>query len=90
MKVKEFLKELKEHIRNNPKILEYDVYSEQMGEFDKEVKRYGLKKPLGNLPVGFQKDWGYVLYDSNEEYFSIAGPCFEDNEKKIFFISTNF
>ena len=81
MKVKELLEDIEKGVESHGKgFLEWEVYTEQCYEEDKEYKR------------GEQK-WNILIgHDMNieSEYFETAGGCGTWLEKKAFCIHVNY
>lgn len=62
--------------------LEWDVYTEQLDEFDKKVKRNQIEST--------GKKWGYLKDSEDWEYFRCAGFWTEFPKEKAFTINVNY
>lgn len=79
MKVKDLLATIEDSKKKYEDFLDWDVYTEQIDEADKECKRTGI-----------QKDWG-KLGDSEEwEYFECCGFWTFFEKEKVFTINVNY
>lgn len=90
MKVKDLIKTIEKLKQEIPDIMEYDVYTEQLSEGDKEYKR----KPVQSNVPWHHKDngqgWDFVSDCEKWEYFKCEGFNTIMKDKKIFTINVNF
>jgi hypothetical protein len=82
MKVKDLLKNIKEYQKKYKDFLEFDIYTEQLREDDKELKRKSSKD-------GGQ-EWGTISDSEMWEYFECCGYNTIFKDKKIFTINVNY
>ena len=80
MKVKDLLKEIERCQKEYSDFLEWDVYTEQIDEIDKECKK----------GKGFGGGWKTVINSEDWEYFDCAGFWTKFPDKKIFTINVNY
>ena len=76
MKVKDLLEEIEAQRLEYDDFLDWDVYTEQIGEVDR------LAKTQGN--------WGRFTDSEDWEYFKCAGFWTKSPDKKIFTINVNY
>ena len=83
MKVKDLVNELdKCKLEYGDSFLDWDVYTEQIDEVDKESKRTRTESN--------GEKWGIVKDSEDWEYFECAGFWTKFPEKKIFTVNVNF
>lgn len=80
MKVKDLVNEIEECKQKYDDFLEWDVYTEQCDEDDKNTKK---GKDFGGY-------WGIVGDSEDWEYFECAGFWTKFPDKKIFTINVNY
>lgn len=81
MKVKDLLEEINNNIKEYGNgFLEWDVYTEQIEEADKQTKK----------GADFGGNWKHILDDDEWEYFECAGFWTKFTKEKIFTINVNF
>jgi len=99
MKVKDLLKELNKCKKQYPDFLEWDIYTEQCTEFDKEHKRKlsppkKKQKELNTLKdimdAGYGQGWGVLTDSEGWEYFRCVGFNTKFPKKKAFTINVNY
>jgi len=90
MKVRELLEEIKRYTDENPDILDYDVYTEQLTEQDKEYKRKPCKEGPEGYNEGNGQGWEYIKDSEEWEYFKVHGYNTVFNKEKIFTINVNY
>ena len=82
MKVKDLTEEIKRCTEQyGDGFLDWDVYTEQISEFDKHSK---------STKTGFQDDWGRVTDGEDWEYFECAGFWTKFPDKKVFTVNVNY
>lgn len=90
MKVKDLLVEIEDCKKNyGDEFLEWDVYTEQLNETDKSVKRGEKTIPCANGELS-QSDWGMIKDSEDWEYFECAGFWTKFPKEKIFSINVNY
>lgn len=88
MKVKDLLEEIKKDIKTyGKKFLEFDVYTEQLKEFDKIIKRRP-SQIKNNQIVG--QGWEHFTDSDDWEYFQCFGYHTINKKKKIFTVNVNY
>ena len=96
MKVKDLLKAIKDGKKEYPDFLEWDVYTEQLNEKDKEYKRKPCSpKPLVTIreimkSKKYGQGWEFIKDEEGWEYFKCYGFNTTMPEKKIFTVNVNF
>lgn len=90
MKVKELLKEIKKYTDKNPDILNYEIYTEQLKEADKNFKRRPIRKDIPWHHKDNGQGWGTIKDSEDWEYFAVAGYNTVFEKEKIFTINVNF
>ena len=80
MKVKDLIEEIERCKQEHDDFLEWDVYTEQCDEGDKNIKR-------GNA---FGGNWGIVRCGEAWEYFKCVGFWTKFLDKKIFTVNVNY
>ena len=81
MKVKDLINEIEKCRGEYDDFLEWDVYTEQIDEADRNIK---------STITGFQDNWGRVIDGEGWEYFECAGFWSKFPDKKIFTINVNY
>ena len=81
MKVKDLINEIERCKEEYDDFLEWDVYTEQIGEVDGHTK---------STITGFQDNWRRVTDSEGWEYFECAGFWTKFADKKIFTININY
>ena len=91
MKVRDLLEQLNKEVADNPDVLDWDVYSEQLTSRDKIYKR-GFKKTYvwNGRVVPTQHDWGRIKDSEGTEYFRCLGWVGGFVRHKALMICTNF
>ena len=91
MKVKDLLKEIEGCKKDyGEDFLEWDVYTEQLNEYDKSVKR-GEENPFKDRSGDWtQGDWGKLKDSEGWEYFQCAGFWTKFPDKKAFTVNVNY
>ena len=89
MKVKDLKEEIERCEREYGDFLEWDIYTEQINELDKAVKRgeRTIKCSNGELD---QSEWGKTTEGEGWEYFECAGFWTKMPEEKIFTVNVNY
>ena len=93
MKVKDLLKEINKYKKSIGKdFLEYDVYTEQLNEKDKNFKRKWLKnrKDIHCHHKDNGQGWEFIKDSEDWEYFKCYGYNTVFKKQKIFTINVNF
>jgi len=100
MKVKDLIKAIEDYSKKYPDLLEWEVYSEQLTESDKEFKRKPAPPKDRDdiitladvIDAGYGQGWD-IVRDGGEddwEYFHCAGFNSLFAEEKIFTINVNY
>jgi|GEM_PF-2573245 len=97
MKVKDLLKEINSCIEEYPDFLEWDVYTEQLTESDKEHKRKPSPPDSEDcitledvINAGYGQGWKSFKDGDDWEYFECAGWWTICPDEKIFTVNVNF
>jgi hypothetical protein len=90
MKIKDLIQEIENCKKQyGDEFLEWNVYTEQLTEFDKSVKRGERTVKCINGELN-QSDWGKFKDSEDWEYFECAGFWTKIPDKKIFTINVNY
>ena len=83
MKVRDLLEEIeRERVEYGEEFLDWQVYTEQLDEFDKNRKRTRAESTGGK--------WGRINDSEGWEYFECAGFWTKFAKEKIFTINVNY
>ena len=89
MKIKDLLGEIEDCRKEyGEEFLEWDVYTEQLDEYDKKVKR-GEENPFKDSEWS-QADWGKLTDEEDFEYFYCAGFWTKFPKEKVFTVNVNY
>ena len=80
MKVKDLLEEIDRCKAQYADFLEWDIYTEQIDEGDKNTKR----------GTGFGGNWKWLKDSEDWEYFECAGFWTKFEKEKVFTINVNY
>jgi hypothetical protein len=90
MKVKDLMETLNKYVLKNPRILEYDVYTEQLTEEDKNFKCRPIRKDIPWSDKENGQGWNHIKDSDGWNYFEVAGFNTVFDKEKIFTINVNF
>lgn len=90
MKIKDLLNEIESCRKEyGDDFLNWSIYTEQLNELDKSVKRGEQTVKCFNGELN-QSDWGKVVDSEGWEYFECAGFWTKFEKQKIFTINVNY